>query len=85
MRYLGFDLGTRTLGISMSDFTNTIASTYKTIRFEERKYDSLIPEIRQISYGKIALHATISTPLYTTYTLWRVVCPMLSFTFTVLA
>ena len=35
MRILGFDLGTRTLGISISDYTNTIATTYKTIRFNE--------------------------------------------------
>ena len=48
MRYLGFDLGTRTLGISLSDATNTIASTYKTIRFEEKQYDVLIPEIQKI-------------------------------------
>lgn len=48
MRYLGFDLGTRTLGISISDITCTIASTYKTIRFEERNYDSLLPEIKEI-------------------------------------
>lgn len=48
MRYLGFDLGTRTLGISVSDFTNTIASTYKTIHFDDRNYDSLIPKIKEI-------------------------------------
>ena len=48
MRYLGFDLGTRTLGISISDLTNTIASTYKTIRFEEKNYNSLLPEIENI-------------------------------------
>lgn len=48
MRYLGFDLGTRTLGISISDVTHTIASTYKTIRFEEKDYDAIIPEIKDI-------------------------------------
>lgn len=48
MRYLGLDLGTRTLGISLSDITLTIASTYKTIRFEDSKYDSLIPELSEI-------------------------------------
>ena len=48
MRYLGFDLGTRTLGISLSDVTRTIASTYKTIRFEEKNYDSIIPQIKEI-------------------------------------
>ena len=48
MRYLGFDLGTRTLGISISDSTKTIASTFKTIRFSENDYKSLIPEISNI-------------------------------------
>ena len=48
MRYLGLDLGTRTLGLSMSDSTLTIASAYKTIRFEENDYDSLIPILKKI-------------------------------------
>ena len=48
MRYLGLDLGTRTLGISVSDTTKTIASTFKTIRFAENDYDSLIPELKRI-------------------------------------
>lgn len=48
MRYLGLDLGTRTLGISISDVTHTIATSYKTIRFEESDYDSLIEPLRQI-------------------------------------
>lgn len=48
MRYLGLDLGTRTLGISISDITHTIATSYKTIRFEESNYDSLIEPLRQI-------------------------------------
>lgn len=48
MRYLGLDLGTRTLGVSISDTTLTIASTLKTIRFDEGNYDSLIPELKNI-------------------------------------
>lgn len=48
MRYLGLDLGTRTLGISISDITLTIASAYKTIRFEENDYMSLIPILKDI-------------------------------------
>ena len=35
MRYLGLDLGSKTLGVSLSDFTNTIASNYDIIRFKE--------------------------------------------------
>ncbi len=48
MRYLGLDLGSKTLGISISDRTNTIASIYKTIFFKEDDYDSLIPELIKI-------------------------------------
>lgn len=48
MRYLGLDLGTRTLGISISDSTLTIASTLKTIRFQESDYGSLIEPLRNL-------------------------------------
>lgn len=48
MRYLGLDLGTHTLGISISDTTKTIANTLKTIRFNEGDYDYLIPELKNI-------------------------------------
>ena len=53
MRYLGLDLGTKTLGISISDTTCTIASALKTIRFNENDYDSIIPELKNIinEYG----------------------------------
>lgn len=48
MRYLGLDLGTRTLGLALSDVTGTIASPLKTIRFEEGDYDSLLPQLKDI-------------------------------------
>lgn len=48
MRYLGLDLGSKTLGISISDKTNIIASIYDTIFFNEDDYDSLIPILRDI-------------------------------------
>lgn len=48
MRILGFDLGTRTLGISISDETETISTVYTTLRFEEGDYDSIIPKIKEI-------------------------------------
>ncbi len=37
MRFIGLDLGTKTLGVAISDATGTIASAIKTIRFEENK------------------------------------------------
>ncbi len=48
MKYLGLDLGTRTLGVSISDLTHTIASTYKTIRYEEENYEYLLQQLKQI-------------------------------------
>lgn len=48
MKYLGLDLGTKTLGISISDNTKTIASIYTTIRFLENDYGSLIEPLRNI-------------------------------------
>ena len=48
MRYLGLDLGTKTLGISMSDKTGIIASNFKTLRFAEKDYDSTIEPLKEI-------------------------------------
>lgn len=48
MRYLGIDLGSKTVGIAMSDPTRTIASTFKTIFFSNEDYKSTIDEIKQI-------------------------------------
>ena len=48
MRYLGLDLGTKTLGMAMSDKLGIIASSYGTIRFENEDYDSLLEQIKEI-------------------------------------
>lgn len=48
MRYLGIDLGSKTVGLAMSDLTGTIASTFKTIFFKNEDYNSTIDEIKQI-------------------------------------
>ncbi len=48
MRCLGLDLGSKTLGIAISDTTNTIATIYTTLRFDEDDYDSLIPQLKDI-------------------------------------
>ena len=48
MRYLGLDLGSKTLGIATSDITKTIASSLKTIHFKEDDYDSLIKPLESI-------------------------------------
>ena len=44
MRYLGLDLGSRTLGVAVSDKTGTIANSVKIIRHNE-DYDSLVQDV----------------------------------------
>lgn len=44
MRYLGLDLGSKTLGVAVSDKTGLIASSYSIIRHNE-EYDRLILEV----------------------------------------
>lgn len=48
MRYLGLDLGSKTLGLAISDLTNTIASVYKTIYFKDEDYNFLIDPLKEI-------------------------------------
>ena len=48
MKYLGLDLGTRTLGVSISDMTKTIATTYGTVHFEDENYDQAISKLSTI-------------------------------------
>ena len=33
MKYLGLDLGTKTLGLAISDATGTIANPYKVLKY----------------------------------------------------
>ena len=47
MRYLGLDLGSRTLGVAVSDKTGLIASNYQTIRHNE-EYDRLLFEVKKL-------------------------------------
>ena len=47
MRYLGLDLGSRTLGIAVSDKLGLIASNYKVIRHNE-EYERLLCEVKDI-------------------------------------
>ncbi len=48
MKYLGLDLGSKTLGIAISDQTRIIANIYQTIYFEENNYQSLIEPLKEI-------------------------------------
>ena len=48
MRVIGLDLGTKTLGVAISDPSKIIASSLTTIRFEENDYKSAIKELKNI-------------------------------------
>ena len=48
MRCLGLDLGSKTLGIAISDTTNCIASVYTTLYFKDEDYNSLILPLEDI-------------------------------------
>lgn len=42
MRYIGLDLGSRTLGVSISDELGFLARNYDTFRFKDDEYDKAI-------------------------------------------
>jgi len=48
MRWMGLDLGTRTIGIALSDPSLMLASIYTTLHFEEEKLETIIPKLKQI-------------------------------------
>ena len=48
MRYLGMDLGTTTLGLAITDKTNTICTPLKVIKFKSEDYESILEEIKEI-------------------------------------
>ena len=45
MKYLGLDLGTRTLGLAISDATGLIATSYKIVKHNE-EYDRLVEVLK---------------------------------------
>ena len=46
MRYIGLDLGTKTLGVAVSDMTGTIASAITTLRFSENNPSEIMDEYK---------------------------------------
>lgn len=48
MRYLGLDLGTTSLGVAISDKTNTLASPLKLIKFKKEDYNHALMELLEI-------------------------------------
>ena len=48
MRIIGLDLGTKTLGVAVSDKLGIIASFYKTFFFKDEDYNSLVPIVKDL-------------------------------------
>lgn len=48
MRYLGLDLGSKTLGMAISDTTGIIATNLGTLYFKDEDYDSLLEPLKKI-------------------------------------
>ena len=59
MRYLGLDLGTKTLGVAITDTTGSIARPLKVIHFPKEDYGIALSELQNIldeyDISKIAL------------------------------
>ena len=59
MKILGLDLGSKTLGIAMSDDYETIAFAKETFRFEQDDYDAAVDKtieyIKQYNIKKVVL------------------------------
>jgi putative Holliday junction resolvase len=51
-KILGLDLGTRTIGIAISDSLEMIASAVETYRFRENDFDSALKRVKEIVNDK---------------------------------
>ena len=47
-KILGLDLGTRTIGVSISDSMEMIASAVETFRFKENDFESALKRVKEI-------------------------------------
>ena len=61
MIYLGLDLGSKTLGLSISDKTSTISSALEVIRFND--YDELFSKLDIVVYTRKVDKFVLGNPL----------------------
>lgn len=61
MRYLGLDLGSKTLGMALSDASGLIASPYQVIRHNEN-YEQLLSEVKRVVEGKNVQEIVLGLP-----------------------
>ena len=61
-RYIGLDLGTTTLGVSITDKTNTLVSPVKLIKFKREDYDYALNELIKIAEEKMVKDFVLGLP-----------------------
>lgn len=61
-RYLGLDLGTKTLGISISDKSNILSMPLITIRFKENNPSETLDELKRIIEEKKITELVLGLP-----------------------
>lgn len=62
MKYLGLDLGTKTLGVSITDKTNTLVSPYKLITFHKENYQEALNELMKIITNENITEVVLGLP-----------------------
>jgi len=64
MKYLGLDLGSRTLGIAISDISGTLARAYDTIRFTDDEYKFAAEKLVSICHEENINEIVLGYPLH---------------------
>lgn len=62
MRLLGLDLGTKSLGVSITDKTNTLVFPYDVIKFAFEDYEKALEEIKKVIQKEEITHIILGLP-----------------------
>lgn len=62
MRYLGLDLGTTSLGVAISDKTNTLVSPLTLIKFKKEDYNNALNKLMEIIKDKNISKVVLGLP-----------------------
>ena len=62
MRYLGLDLGTTSLGVAISDKTNTLVSPMTLIKFKKEDYNDALNKLMEIIKDKNISKVVLGLP-----------------------
>lgn len=61
-KILGLDLGTRTIGIAISDSLEMIATAFETFRFRENDFDSALKRVVEVAKDKKVYKVVLGHP-----------------------